>query len=94
MRKVFERKLGQPVPAKVRKKYQHHPFAAANNITGYTGLDSYRHDYEGEGYCYQSLTEYRNRVRGDIENFNPVQGLLGKKAILHRENIRRKKNGR
>ena len=84
--------LGPPMPAAARKKLQHHPTAGALNIKGYNGLDSYKNDYHGDGYCYQSLAQYRHDIR-KTENFNPVQGLLGKRAILHRQNMR-KKNGR
>ena len=77
--------LGPVVPAYIRKKYQHHPTAGAFGITGYSGLDSYHNDYEGDGYCNQSLTKYKREVRpGQIENFNCVQGPLGKRGILHR----------
>ena len=82
--------VGPSLPGHVRKKFQHHPTAGALGIRGYNGLDSYKDDKQGAGYCYQSLVEYRTKLGKGVENFNPVQGVLGKRAILHRNNMRRK----
>ena len=77
-----------PISSEARRRYQHHPAAKQLGITGDNGLDSYYLKQKNKkygGYGIQSLAEYRSKIVKRSECMNPVQGVLGKRARLKRE---------
>jgi len=82
-------KSNAPWPSsEIRRKWQHHPGAKQRGLTGYNGMDSYNLKLKNKqygGYGVQSLAEYRSKVVKRSECMNPVQGVLGKRATLKRE---------
>ncbi len=72
-------------PGWYRKKMWAHPAARQLNIGGMNGIDSYNYSTKGAGYKIGSVTKYIKDIGNLSECFNCVQGPLGKKARLRRE---------
>jgi len=82
-------KSNAPWPSpEIRRKWQHHPGAKQRGLTGFSGVDSYTLSIQNKkygGYGVQSLGDYRANVVKRSECMNPVQGILGKRARLKRD---------